>query len=591
MKVKTSRKGRDMDNKVTPQIYGDPSKVNFAGAEQADLDEYQKSLEEQVKALEMRYQNPNWFKVAAGFLKPQLGGFSASLGSAAEALGENIEAGRAAQLPVAQMRAQLAASRIAMGQNKKVADMVAEYEASGKPLTPEFVAKMTSISPNAPATQSLQAQLKTQMEQQGLSTTQQGQALQRIQLARSMPGYKPTAEDLRILKGAGASTSSAMPAETKAPSAGAAVEPAANQAQPVTPPKFSHPTANLEGTSDELRARLADADAEWRSTHKGQPLPITSGVRTREEQQTLWEKRNTPGIYMPINPADFPEQDKFHTDAVDISSRVPDEFLNKFGLHRPLGKKDPVHVTVDPKWIASTEKLGFSDLGASEVGAVALTEEQLKEMNKRYEPQAKRVSYFDPNITHDAKNRLVRLSELLATPGVQKGTGLLYKDEGVMAAVKAALAQGISGSFGTSGGGASVNVALPIETILSKANLSPEEQNQLREFQQILSVEGRNDLTAAMQAIGGGHMNMAEFNSAMNSILSGSDPYDVLKKHIKVRLLENERNEKLYDSFGDFQTDPKTANKSIAYFFHDKNGPYRSIMNEYAKQISQARRK
>jgi hypothetical protein len=165
-----------MDNKVTPQIYGDPSKVNFAGAEQADLDEYQKSLEEQVKALEMRYQNPNWFKVAAGFLKPQLGGFSASLGSAAEALGENIEAGRAAQLPVAQMRAQLAASKIAMGQNKKVADMVAEH--AGKPLTPEFVAEVTRIAPTAPSTLALQAQLKTQMEQQGLSTTQQGQALQ-----------------------------------------------------------------------------------------------------------------------------------------------------------------------------------------------------------------------------------------------------------------------------------------------------------------------------------------------------------------------------------------------------------------------------
>ena len=170
-----------MANQTVPQLYGDPAKINYSGAEESDINEYQKSLEEQVKALEMRYQNPNWFKVAAGFLKPQLGGFSASLGSASEALGENLEAGRAAQLPVAQMRAQLAASKIAMGQNKKVADMVAEYEASGKPLTPEFVAKMTSFAPNAPSTLALQAQLKTQMEQQQLATTTQGQALQILQ--------------------------------------------------------------------------------------------------------------------------------------------------------------------------------------------------------------------------------------------------------------------------------------------------------------------------------------------------------------------------------------------------------------------------
>ena len=580
-----------MANQTVPQLYGDPAKINYAGAEESDINEYQKSLEEQVKALEMRYQNPNWFKVAAGFLKPQLGGFSASLGSASEALGENLEAGRAAQLPVAQMRAQLYASKIAMGQNKKVADMVDKYEASGKPLTPEFVAKMTRISPNAPATQSLQSQLKTQMEQQQLATTTQGQALQRVQLARSIPGYKPTAEDMRILQGIGGNAPSPSTTPSGLPSANIPSELSNTKSETPLPVKFKHPTANLEETNDELRSRLAEADAEWRRTHNGQPLPITSGARTREEQQSLYENRNKPGIHMPINPADFPEQDKFHIDAVDISGRVPDEFLRNFGLHRPLGKKDPVHVTVDPNWISSGEKPGFADLGASEIGAVNLTEEQLKAMNTRYAPQANRVSYFDPNITNDSKARLVRLSELLDTPGVQKGTGLLYQDEGVMAAIKAGLAQGASGSFGTPAGGANFNFFLPIETISSKLKLKPTEQNDLREFQQILSVEGRNDLTAAMQAMGGGHMNMAEFNSAMNSILSGSDPYDVLKKHVKVRLLENERNARLYDSWGDFQTDPKMSSKPIAYFFHDKNGPYRRIMDEYSKQISQARRK
>ena len=102
----------------------DPSKINPAGASKEDLSEYQKSLDAQIKALEQRYANPNYFKVAAGFLKPQLGGFFASLGSASEALGENIEQQRAAELPIAQMRSQLAQSKILTGQNKTVADML-----------------------------------------------------------------------------------------------------------------------------------------------------------------------------------------------------------------------------------------------------------------------------------------------------------------------------------------------------------------------------------------------------------------------------------------------------------------------------------
>ncbi len=125
----------------------DPSKINPYGAPSADVEEYQRSLEDSVRALEQRYAQPNWFNVAAGFLKPQLGGFSASLGSAAQAMGENVEKQRESQLPIAQMRAQLAASKIAMGQNKTAADMVKEHETGGAPLhqLPDLVAKLTQL--------------------------------------------------------------------------------------------------------------------------------------------------------------------------------------------------------------------------------------------------------------------------------------------------------------------------------------------------------------------------------------------------------------------------------------------------------------
>ena len=158
----------------------DPSKINPAGASQEDLTEYQKSLDAQIKSLEDRYAQPNYFKVAAGFLKPQLGGFFASVGSASEALGENVEQQRAAALPIAQMRSQLAQSKILTGQNKTVADMVAEYQASGKPLTPEFVAQVKRIAPDAPSTKALMAQLETMQKQQQITASQQQTEMTRL---------------------------------------------------------------------------------------------------------------------------------------------------------------------------------------------------------------------------------------------------------------------------------------------------------------------------------------------------------------------------------------------------------------------------
>jgi hypothetical protein len=79
-------------------------------------------------------------------------------------------------------------------------------------------------------------------------------------------------------------------------------------------------------------------------------LPITSGVRTREDQQRLYDrwKAGDKSIFMPLNPADYPKQTTFHTDAVDISTSVPEPFLREFGIHRPLGSKDPVHAVLMP---------------------------------------------------------------------------------------------------------------------------------------------------------------------------------------------------------------------------------------------------
>ena len=138
------------DQKPLPlSLATDPSRINPTGASPEDLSEYQKSLDSQIKALEQRYANPNYFKVAAGFLKPQLGGFFASLGSASEAMGENVEQQRAAELPIAQMRSQLAQSKILTGQNKTQSDEFEAWRLSKKPMDEATYARIVSLQPDS----------------------------------------------------------------------------------------------------------------------------------------------------------------------------------------------------------------------------------------------------------------------------------------------------------------------------------------------------------------------------------------------------------------------------------------------------------
>jgi hypothetical protein len=93
------------------------------------LANYNKSIEDYANKLEQRYAKPNYFKIAAGFLKPQLGGFSASLGSANEAMAEQAELERAIAPTVAQMRSQLALNQYGLSQStaaSKIAEKAAQ---------------------------------------------------------------------------------------------------------------------------------------------------------------------------------------------------------------------------------------------------------------------------------------------------------------------------------------------------------------------------------------------------------------------------------------------------------------------------------
>ena len=178
-----------------PTLTTDPSKVNPAGADPKDIQEYQKSLEEQIQALEQRYARPNLMKIAAGFLKPQLGGFGASLGSATDVMGEDYEKHRAQMLPIAQMRSQLALSKISMGQNQQAADV---YAAHKGPVTEELVKELVRIAPDSPSTKAAQAQLAAQQKRQELTSAATRDMISAIQ-AKVAAGIPISADEKEAL--------------------------------------------------------------------------------------------------------------------------------------------------------------------------------------------------------------------------------------------------------------------------------------------------------------------------------------------------------------------------------------------------------
>jgi len=133
-----------------------------------------KGLDTAEQALKQRYANPNWFNVAAGFLKPQLGGFGASLGSAAQALGENLEKQRENELPLFAVRAQVGAMKGQMA-NRQLAAQAYEAARKGN-FDPEGLPALqgTLTSYGAPElADSVGKMIETRQKDRALETTSQ----------------------------------------------------------------------------------------------------------------------------------------------------------------------------------------------------------------------------------------------------------------------------------------------------------------------------------------------------------------------------------------------------------------------------------
>jgi len=146
----------------------DYSKLPLFGASEKQLESLRDAQQQAITALEQRYAQPNLFKVSEAFLKPQLGGFAASLGSAMGAMGENTEQQRAQQLPISQMRAQLAQSNLVLGSSVSINEEIKKWMSEHQGQTPpaSLVMEWNAKAPQNPTVQSLVGQQKMTMEQQ-----------------------------------------------------------------------------------------------------------------------------------------------------------------------------------------------------------------------------------------------------------------------------------------------------------------------------------------------------------------------------------------------------------------------------------------
>jgi hypothetical protein len=246
------------------------------GTEEAVTAQFQKAMkaqEDYANALEQRYNQPNWFNVAAGFAKPQLGGFLASLGSASQVLGEQQEAQKAIMPTIARMRAEVAAGQLGFEQRTTQKKMFDDIKAGKLPMDEQTLQKLGEFGTDTDIYKSAKDYFETQSKRQnqvinalvaqkdltslyaefGVDwvNNQIDQIRKRFPNLEVPPGYRPS-----LSKTEGAPTSaapSAAPAPTTPP--GATVSASAPPAPEPAPPAIQ----GAPGASNLPRAAQVEA--------------------------------------------------------------------------------------------------------------------------------------------------------------------------------------------------------------------------------------------------------------------------------------------------------------------------------------------
>ena len=426
----------------------DISQLPTIGASEDDLSALRQAQQDYIDALQQRYAQPNWWKVAAGFAKPQLGGFLASLGSAEEAMGENLEQRRGMQLPIAQAKAQIAQTNYLMKRRQDVNGQISQWKQEhGDALPPpDVLANWEQQDPGNTAVSANKAEIADLRQQIELASKANIPLNKRqMEYVQSYQGTSTPHED---------TTQAAQPSATQAP------ETPVENAKPGT--IYVMPNG----------ARLTE-DAFALQKHG---IPIISNFRTQEDQDNIPRDPNNPnltkegrpitkdvGIHGTGNAIDLDPNAKLKQDQIDL--------LHQNGWSQPVPDKDPNHWIKAPS-SKPVQQVGFYPMSAPKPDTAGMGDADRQYTMKQWSDNAaaKEAPFA---------NKVASLSEMMVGPAYttmhnqyETAANLIQQNperaNRVMSLVRnnGQLAAALNAGIGVHLGSFGANVSLPVQPFL-----------------------------------------------------------------------------------------------------------------------------
>jgi len=591
----------------------------------SDPTQMQKNIDTQNKAyddLQQRYSQPNWFKFAAGMLKPQLGGFFASLGSGAEALGENLERQKEMAFPIAQARAQLSAQQYMLDRRNKSNQILEQYhsqhpEVSG--YSADIIRQASEQDPNNPAVVSAIKNIELNNKQYEI--TRQGLQDQYAAGRISKDEYTQRIADLSgqlnqpLEKNVGTIASKNQPDQTVPAKIGLDTDAflgASHQLSGLQPGQKTKSTATgpgdlLESTINDLKARhnLPDGyGTDPKITQQYEQALLQDNAKALNSgkldnsalnHRALWWFGSGDGVKL-LNADNTTKLGDVLSDKVlssnnlnknstvgALKSRISGELYDK-GIEPTAIVGGQAPSTAAPK-VSTYEDIGLTGPQTQEQAQKAAADREAIYANQYNHI----LNSYPRSITDDREVRLNRALNLMHGKDgkdVQDAMGLLWQNSGFRDAIGNLVNEGATGSIDPY----AFNVRLSANLDKFLTSFKDEKvRAKLQEINRIIMNDAFNDFKEGAKALGGGHINQAEFQSISSRFPSTSDPSSAASQWLLSRLADNKFNAQSYKDAIEYGKHPVYGKANVLHsnFFNNYDN-YQNTLNSHKKDLDRA---
>jgi len=499
-----------------------PSSSPFLiGGDDKAKTEYFDAIQKTLAALEARtQQGPNLFQVGAALLDPgRTGNFGEALGRASGVVGQYQEKQREAELPIAQMRAQLAGQKYEVENQGKALQLLsstlgvapAQVEgvlASGN-VTPDVAAKLAKIYPIVAqlspkvgeivkGTFTMQTDLdKSQLERQKFEA-EQGQR----KITNALEDRKLGMNEAELISKYGADVVALMPG-------GQRLADVPKPSPVVQPPAMPGAPAALPGAVPGVPA----------------PAPVVMPLVAQQQAGQM------------------------PTPAVNAQPAMPTPGQAPVSAGKP------------------------ADLAGIPLAAQAdIQKQRVQDTDKVFNAKRDEIVNFTPQLLESSNTNLKQLDQIAAK---KPQIFAMMQNEGLISGLMTAAQEGIQAQAGQY----NARIGLPVKEFLQRVKLSPEDQQSVRDVSRILGTEFLSNVKANKGLLG---VNPTDNDARLLQapMASIDDSSRAVQLWARQQLLLNKQREALYGAYDQYST--KAGASASPRQFFSPGSVYEKINKDYA---------